>query len=87
MAGTLSIVKLYTRQGCHLCEAVEGILRQAMQRKAFELSIIDIDQDAQGRAMYSNDIPVVIVNGREIARHRLDRAILDRALDDSSHQP
>lgn len=40
------------------------------------LGLVDVDQDAALRRDYGNDIPVLLADGRELCRHRLDEAEL-----------
>jgi glutaredoxin len=74
-------VTLYSRPACHLCELVERVLHHVAGKRPFELEIRNIEQNADDLEKYRNDIPVVIVNGREIARHKLTAAALEAALD------
>jgi len=63
---------------------VEEVLRGANKTKhAFNLEFIDIDQDNSAFALYQYEIPVVFVNGVEVARHRMDRATFERALNEA----
>ena len=71
---------MYTRMGCHLCEAVEEVMRKVQKKHAFNLERIDIDRDSAAFALYQHEIPVVMVNGREVARHRMDSSDFERAL-------
>jgi len=74
-------VTLYSRPGCHLCELVERVLEHVRKSRPFDLEIRDIDQDPADQAKYTNDIPVVTVNGVEVARHHLTAAAFEAALD------
>ena len=53
---------LYTRPGCHLCEEMKEKLSRALQRVAFEVQEIDVDQDPELRKRYGESIPVLAVN-------------------------
>jgi hypothetical protein len=74
-------VVLYSRPGCHLCELVEPVLRHVQQRRRFALEIRNIDNSPGDYQRYRHEIPVVTVNGVEMARHQLTAAALDAALD------
>lgn len=74
-------VVLFSRPGCHLCEIVERTLRHVQSRRAFALTVENIDQDPQQQWRYGHDIPVITVDGKEIARHHLTAAALESALD------
>jgi glutaredoxin len=65
-------VILYNKPGCHLCEAVGQVIAQAARQRPFRLVVKDITQDAEDFRRYETEIPVVLVNGREVARYRLE---------------
>jgi glutaredoxin len=73
-------VTLYTKPGCHLCESVEQVIAEVQSRIPFEFTSRNILDDPQDLERYQVLIPVVIVDGREIARYRLSAAQLEAAL-------
>lgn len=73
-------VRLYTKPGCHLCDAVEQVIVKVRQRQAFDFARFNILDDPAVFGRYKHDIPVVTVDGREIARHRMTAAQLESAL-------
>ena len=73
-------VTLYTRPGCHLCEVVREQLEAVRREVDFHIEERNIDDDRSLREQYTDDIPVVAVNGLEICRHRLDAGQLRDAL-------
>ena len=79
---SVKTVTLYTRLGCHLCEVVEATIVQVAALHAFAFIRRDISEDPVDYELYKNDIPVVLVDGVEIARHRLAGDLLIRALRD-----
>ena len=54
------------RRGC--CAAHAAV---SLHRLAIQIREVDIDADPDLRARYSDDVPVVLVNGVEAFRHRL----------------
>lgn len=75
----MKTVTLYTRAGCHLCEAAEQVVRRvATGRAAVEL--VDIDADPALTERYTVRVPVVAVDGVEIAEYELDERHLEAAL-------
>lgn len=76
---TLPVVTLYTRVGCHLCEAAEAVVRGLPAGRA-EVRIIDIDTDPQLRDRYTVRVPVVAVDGVEVAEYEVDPAVLSAVL-------
>lgn len=65
---------VYTRQGCHLCEDAETLLRE----EGFEIDMIDVDANPELRELYDRCVPVVVIDGRERFRGRVDRKLLRR---------
>ena len=73
-------VTLYSKPGCHLCEEVHTLLTELAIDGQFSIEEINIDSDAKLFAAYRYEIPVVLVDGREIARGRIDQLELERKL-------
>lgn len=76
-AGRLAIagpreVTLYTRSGCHLCDEAKAAMAPLLREFGATLREVDIDQDAEVRERYTNDVPVIFLGPRKIAKHRLD---------------
>jgi hypothetical protein len=74
-------VTLYTRPGCHLCEVVEATIEHVSEKRPLVFERRSILDDAGIYEQYKDEIPVVLVDGREVARHTLDAAELIAALD------
>ena len=72
---TLPQLTLYTRAGCHLCEAAEEVIRRLSPGRA-EVSVVDIDQNEALRERYTVRVPVVELDGVEIAEYEVDAAAL-----------
>ena len=62
-------VTLYTRAGCTLCDKAKAAILAA--GIAVRIDEVDIDADPELRRRYTNDIPVILVEGREAFRHRV----------------
>ena len=73
-------VILYSKPGCHLCEPVEEVILAVRREREFEFAVRNIEEDAAEFEKYKNAIPVVVVDGREIARYKLSRMVLEAAL-------
>jgi glutaredoxin len=73
-------VTLYTKPGCGLCEEVEDAIRAVRARRPFELELRNILDDFDLYERYKHDIPVVLIDGQEIARHHMDEAQFEAAL-------
>jgi glutaredoxin len=73
-------LRLYYREGCHLCDAMLQALRGLQPRLGFELRLVDVDADPALARRYDEWVPVLCLSGREICHYRLDEAALQDAL-------
>ena len=69
-------VTIYTRAGCHLCDDA----RELLERYGQQPQLIDIDADPQLRERYTTCVPVVIIDGKERFRGRVNEVLLRRLL-------
>jgi glutaredoxin len=65
-------VVLYSRKGCHLCEIVKETLTKLHRRGGFHLQEIDVDSDDQLRRQFTDEVPVVFIDGRKAFKYRMD---------------
>ena len=68
----MSTIKVYSRQGCHLCEVLIEELLPLIEGK-LEIEVRDIDSNPTWRERWYADIPVVEYAGEVVCRHFLDR--------------
>ena len=73
-------VTLFGRAGCHLCDEARAVIERVAARAPLRLEEIDVDGDPALRAEYDTEVPVIEVNGREVARWRITEAALLSAL-------
>lgn len=72
-------IRVYSRQGCHLCELlIEQLLLLLRRRHAVEIR--DIDSDREWQTQFGERIPVVEIDGRVICEVRLDVDAVENAL-------
>lgn len=71
---------LITRQGCHLCEVAEGELARVVAAfsalnpdKPYSVEVLDVDSDTELTAKYSEEVPVLLLNGEQIAFFHIDQ--------------
>jgi glutaredoxin len=76
----MTTVTIYTKPGCHLCEEAEEVIEAVRAQQPFDIERRNILDDAADYERYKHDIPVILLNGREIARHHLGEAQLVAAL-------
>jgi glutaredoxin len=65
-------VVVYSRKGCHLCEIVKESLGKLEKRGSFTWREIDVDSDADIRRLYTDEVPVVFINGRKAFKYHMD---------------
>ena len=65
-------VTLYTRANCPLCEKAKAAIHAS--GVPVQITEIDIDRDESLRTRYTNDVPVIHVDGQEAFRHSVDPA-------------
>jgi len=76
----MKTVTFYTKADCGLCQKEQAILQAVAQQVAFEWVTVDITEDEAAFRRYCIDIPVILIDGEEHARHRLDAEAFKRAL-------
>jgi glutaredoxin len=67
---------LYTRAGCHLCDDAAALLA----RYDVPFQSINIDADPALRERYNYCVPVVVIDGKERFRGRVNEVLLKRIL-------
>jgi glutaredoxin len=73
-------VVVYSRKGCHLCDVVKEALTQVRGKADFEWREVDIDADPELRQKYTDEVPVVFVDGRKAFKYRMDEREFLRVL-------
>ena len=74
-------VVLYTKAGCHLCEVARRTIESLRDEFGFTFRVVSLESDPALREQYALDIPVILLDGREVARHRVDPAVFRRKLE------
>jgi len=69
-------VTILSRPGCHLCEVVAKVAHRLQSDMPFNLSQVNIDEDAALSARYGSRIPVVLIDHVE----RLSGRVMERDL-------
>jgi glutaredoxin len=73
-------VTLITRVGCHLCETAEHALRQLSAELGFSLELRDVDSDRALMNVYSDRVPVILIDGAEHGYWQLEEKRFRAAL-------
>lgn len=77
MAGRLI---LYTRVDCGLCDEMLAEARPVALRFGLAVETVDIDRDPELARRYNTAVPVLELDGTEVARYHLDAGALERVL-------
>lgn len=70
-------VTVYSRQRCGLCRSAEQAVESVAGGWA-DITVVDIDADPAIRDRYTVRVPVVAVDGEEVAQYQVDERILRR---------
>jgi hypothetical protein len=80
-------ISVMSKPGCHLCdEALQVIQKVVGDHIPVLIEEIDITQDLDLLEKYHDDIPVVLIDGIEHCRHRVDPDKLARLFYDQTSQ-
>jgi glutaredoxin len=77
----MTVVTLYGKPGCHLCDDAKAVIEGVRSEHEFELKEVDITLDPGLFRAYGERIPVVAVDGVERFEFFVDPAELTRSLD------
>lgn len=82
----MSSLRVYSRQGCHLCEVlVEELL--PLVRGQLVVEVCDIDTRPDWRGKYDIRVPVAEYEDRLISEYPLDREAIFALLESLSETP
>jgi glutaredoxin len=70
------VVELLGKLECPLCEEAKDTLLSLRRELSFELRERDVRSDAALWERYRYEVPVVLLDGRELCRHRVDEAAI-----------
>jgi hypothetical protein len=73
---------LYSRPGCHLCDEMKLVVQRVAQAASepVTIEVVDISTDATLETRYGLEIPVLLMDGRKVAKFRITEAELTRML-------
>ena len=73
-------ITVYSRANCTCCEKALEQLSKLQPRYAFTVNVVNIDADSDLKARYDTTVPVVMVNGVERFRGKVNPVLLERLL-------
>jgi len=72
-------ITIYSRAGCHLCDEMKAVVQRVASGIA-SIEEVDIANDPALESLYGVEIPVLLINGKKVAKYRVSEEDLRRAL-------
>jgi hypothetical protein len=70
--------ELMSREGCHLCDEMEVVLGEVLPAHGLAWTVVDVDTDEGLRELYGDVVPVLLRDGRPVAKVRVSARQLER---------
>jgi glutaredoxin len=64
----VALITIYSKPGCHLCDRAKEVIERCRVKAEFAIEVVDISQNPELLQRYRDDIPVILLDGNEIAR-------------------
>ena len=75
---------IYSKPGCHLCDEMKSLVHRVMSRQSKDPAItvdeIDISSDPVLLDRYGLEIPVLMIDGKKVAKYRVSEEELTRMI-------
>lgn len=71
---------LYSKPGCHLCDEMKTVVAKVAGRFGVDVKEVDISADPDLIQRYGEQIPVLMLDGKKIAKYRISEKELARRL-------
>ena len=73
-------IQLLSRRNCCLCEDAKAVVAAAAEQGLCSWETIDVDRDKALLVRYGLDVPVLLVDGQELLKHRITEHALQTSL-------
>ncbi|RMG92065.1 MAG: glutaredoxin family protein [Zetaproteobacteria bacterium] len=80
-------LQLLGRRQCCLCDEAKLVLEQLAKKGLCTWESVDVDRDKALLVRYGMDVPVVLLDGRPVAKHRIDAQAIAYLLQARDGQP
>jgi hypothetical protein len=74
------MLTLITREDCCLCDEMKAIVTAVAAETGATLETRDVDADTTLHARFSDEVPVLLINGRKAFKYRCSAAELRRRM-------
>jgi glutaredoxin len=81
-----AIVTIYSKPGCHLCDDAKANILAAGCNDEFTIEEVNIEEDDSLKELYRYDIPVILINGIKVFKHRVEPHDFKEKLHRFTHQ-
>lgn len=79
-----TVITLYTREHCHLCETAKQSILELKKNWDFVLEEMDIEQNDELTERYGLMIPVVLMDGEEVGYGQINHFEIRKRLQEKS---
>ena len=84
----MSLITLYGKPGCHLCDEAREALATAVAGHEVEIEHVDVTIDPMTERRYGHRIPVLALDGEELFEYVVDpQALRERLRRSASGRP
>jgi len=77
----MTLLTVYSKPDCHLCEEAMAVLRRLQAELGFELAERDITADGDLERAYFERIPVVALDGEVLFEYFVEESVLRERLE------
>ena len=77
----MTLLTLYGKPGCHLCDEARAVVAEVRRERPFELREVDVTLDPSLHRRYGERIPVLELEGEELFKFFVDPDALAVRLD------
>jgi thiol-disulfide isomerase/thioredoxin len=73
---------VYSRAGCHLCDEMKAVVQRVVREERTPITVeeIDISTSPELEKRYGLEIPVLLMDGRKVAKYRITDGELTRII-------
>jgi thiol-disulfide isomerase/thioredoxin len=79
----MTALTIYSRPGCHLCDEMKAVVAKVVRAHPGRIAVeeIDITGDRELESRYGVEIPVLLIDGRKVAKYRVAEETLRRLIE------
>ena len=71
---------LYSRRDCCLCDAMKAVIEEVAANLPLEIDEIDVDGSRETREKFTDQVPVLFIDGRKAFKYRVTAKQLAKKL-------